>query len=74
VKENQNREDSDEESVAEKIIRVQDLWDDIARTPLDVDLTEAQRREAERRLLEHERNPKACSSWEDVKRRLESER
>jgi putative addiction module component (TIGR02574 family) len=61
-------------SMAEKILRVQDLWDEIARSPGEVPLTEAQRREAERRLIEHERNPKECATWEEVKRRLESER
>lgn len=70
--EDPKRPESDELSVAEKILRVQDLWDEIARTPEAVGLTEAQRQEAERRLLEHERNPEQGSSWEDVKRRLES--
>lgn len=59
-------------STAEKILRVQDLWDEIARTPGDVPLTDAQRAEAERRLLDHERNPRECSTWEEIKRRLES--
>lgn len=34
--------------------------------------TEAQRLEAERRLLEYEANPERCSTWEEVKRRLQS--
>lgn len=72
--EDPKRENVDDLSVAEKILRVQDLWDEIARTPRDVVLTEAQRAEAERRLLEQERNPAECASWEDVKRRLESGR
>ena len=66
--------DPDELSVSEKILRVQDLWDDIARSPRDVEITPAQREEAERRLLEHERNPQEYSSWEDIKRRLEGGR
>lgn len=61
-------------SNAEKILRVQDLWDEIARSSASVPLTDAQRLEAERRLLDHERNPKECSTWEEVKRRLESSR
>ena len=61
-------------STAEKILRVQDLWDEIARSPEDVPLTETQRREAERRLIRHDRNPRECSTWEEVKRRLESKR
>lgn len=63
--------DPDELSVPEKILRVQDLWDDIARSPRDVEITPAQREEAERRLLAHESNPRGYSSWEETKRRLE---
>ena len=62
--------DPDELSVPEKILRVQDLWDDIARSPRDVEITPVQREEAERRLLEHESNPREYSSWEEIKRRL----
>ena len=61
-------------SVPEKILRVQDLWDDIARSPRDVEITTAQRDEAERRLRVHEEHPRECSSWEDIKRRLEDGR
>lgn len=61
-------------SVPEKIQRVQDLWDEIARSPEDVELTPAQREEAERRLRRHESDPGEYSSWEEFKRRLESER
>ena len=66
--------DFDGLSVLEKILRVQDLWDDIARSPRDVEITPAQREEAERRVLEHERNPQECSSWEEIKNRLEGGR
>ena len=59
-------------SIPEKIHLVQDLWDEIARSPGNVELTPEQREEAERRLLEHERHRKANSSWEEIKRRLES--
>lgn len=40
----------------------------------DAPLTEAQRLEAERRLLAYENNPEKWSTWEEVKRRLESKR
>jgi putative addiction module component (TIGR02574 family) len=61
-------------SIPEKIIRVQDLWDEIARSPKDVELTPAQREEAERRLRRHETDPGSCIPWEEIKRRLEQER
>lgn len=70
----QEHRDPDDLSIPEKILRVQDLWDDIARSPRDVEITPAQREEAERRLLGHERNPRECSSWDEIKRRLEGER
>lgn len=62
-----DRSEEDELSIAEKILRVQDLWDDIARSPRGVDLTPAQREEAERRLLEHEKNPGKYRTWEEVR-------
>ena len=61
-------------SVPEKILRVQDLWDEIARSPQSVELTPARREEAERRLRQHEAAPGDCSSWDQIRRRLESER
>ena len=57
-------------SMPEKIVRVQDLWDQIADTPDDVELTEAQRQEIERRLRAHEENPGEYISWERLRQRL----
>ncbi len=48
-----------------------DLSDEIARSPQEVELTRAQREEAERRLRKHESDPAKYSSWEEIKRRLE---
>ena len=64
--------DFDELSVPEKILHVQDLWDQIAVTPADVELTEAQRVELERRLLEHEGTPGPYTSWEELRKRLQA--
>jgi putative addiction module component (TIGR02574 family) len=64
----------DDLSVSEKILRVQDLWDEIARSSGEVELTPAQLEEAEQRLREYEANPGECISWEDLKRQLEGER
>ena len=57
-------------SVPEKILRVQDLWDRIARTPEAVVVTEAQRRELGRRLAAHEKNPGHYTSWNELRNRL----
>jgi putative addiction module component (TIGR02574 family) len=61
------------DSVPEKILRVQDLWDDIARSSREVEITPAQREEAERRLGKHESDPGEYSSWDEIKYRLEGE-
>ena len=66
--------ESDNLSVPEKILRAQDLWDEIARSPREVELTPAQLEEAERRLRRHESNPGDYTSWEGLKRWLEGER
>lgn len=59
-----------EPNVPEKILRVQDLWDQIADTPDDFELTDAQSIELERRLLAHEKNPGPYISWDDLRREL----
>jgi putative addiction module component (TIGR02574 family) len=63
--------DFEELNVPEKILRVQDLWDRIAKAPSDVELTPAQRTELARRLRAHEENPGEYTSWEELRRRLE---
>jgi putative addiction module component (TIGR02574 family) len=60
----------DDLSVPEKILLVQDLWDDIARSSHEIELTTAQVEEAERRLREYQAHPGDTVSWEDLKRRL----
>ena len=51
-------------SVEERIALVEEIWDSIAEaTPL----TQAQRRELDRRLQDHEANPDDAVSWEVVK-------
>ena len=68
------REEPEDLSLSEKILRVQDLWDDIARSSAKVNPTAAQLAEVERRLREYEANPTECSSWETIRSRLENER
>ena len=51
-------------SVEERIELVEEIWDSIAEaTPL----TEAQRRELDRRLQDHRANPDDVVAWEVVK-------
>ena len=60
----------DELSIPEQILHVQDLWDRIPFDRPENEVTEAQRLELERRLLEHETNPSRTLSWDDVNQRL----
>ena len=69
----QDKNDSgfDELSTPEKILHVQDLWDRIALRPEQVEPTDAQRAEIERRLRVHDTDPGTYTSWDDLRRRLE---
>jgi len=62
--------DFDELSVAEKILRLQDLWDGIAADADDLDLTEAQRAELTRRLQAYRDGVAKSSPWAEVRQRI----
>lgn len=58
-------------SVAERLQLVEDIWDSIAvETPDAVPLTDAQRAELDRRLVEHGRDPDSAVPWDDVRSSL----
>ena len=59
-------------SVSERILLVEDLWDDIAAQPEKLPITDNQEAELDRRLANMEANPDAGSSWADVRTRIES--
>ena len=63
----------DQLSVAQRILLVEEIWDSIAAEEEKRPLTEAQRQDLQRRLAAYEANPKAGSSWEEVKARLRGE-
>jgi putative addiction module component (TIGR02574 family) len=54
-------------SPAERILRVQDLWDRIAAEPEQVPVTQAQRDELDRRLAAHDADPGTAVPWEAIK-------
>lgn len=56
--------------VSERVKLVQSIWDSIAEVPEAVELTEAQRRELDRRLKAYERDPEAGSPWSEVRARI----
>ena len=60
----------DQFSVAERILLVEEIWDSIADDGQEVELTDVQRQDLERRIANYEANPESGSSWEEVKARL----
>jgi putative addiction module component (TIGR02574 family) len=59
----------DQLSMAQRILLVEEIWDSIIAEE-EPPLTEAQKQDLQRRLAAYELNPKAGSSWEEVKARL----
>lgn len=57
-------------SVAERIQLVEDIWDSVAAFPDDVPLTDAQKKELDRRLQAYRQNPDEGISWEELKAQL----
>jgi len=59
-------------TAAEKLLLVEDIWDEIAKEAgiQHLPLPDSQRIELDRRYADFLTNPEEGSSWEDVKRRL----
>jgi len=57
-------------SVEERIQLVEAIWDSIADRPESLPVTEAQRRELDRRLSEHLQDPGAARPWPEVRESL----
>ena len=53
-------------SVEERLTLVQEIWDSISAEVEDAPLSEAQRREIDRRLAAHRTNPESAIPWERV--------
>ncbi|HEX6813172.1 MAG TPA: addiction module protein [Planctomycetota bacterium] len=62
--------DYEELSLAEKVLRLQDLWDQISATNDSLPLTGAQAAELERRLKAHRSGVGKSSPWSEVRERL----
>ncbi len=58
-------------SVSERILRLQDEWDEIANLPDPVELTPVQLEELERRLRDHQLNRRRYKTWEELRSELE---
>ena len=60
-------------SVEERLRLISVLWDSLVDSPEDVQLTDAQRRELDRRLDRYQRGLTRLHSWEDVRSRVEQD-
>jgi putative addiction module component (TIGR02574 family) len=60
----------DELSSAEKLLLLEELWDDLACQPAEVPVPDWQKDELERRYEEYVQNPSEGSSWSEVRERL----
>jgi putative addiction module component (TIGR02574 family) len=56
--------------VADRITLVEELWESIADDQSQIELTEAQKAELDRRLAAREKRGDASASWPEVKRRI----
>lgn len=59
-------------SVPERIQLVEDIWDTIAEAPEEVDLSEEQKAELDRRLDAYHQNPDEGTPWGLVRERIRS--
>jgi putative addiction module component (TIGR02574 family) len=57
-------------SIAERILVVEDIWDNIAQESESIILTDSQKEELDRRLTLYRSNPNMGSSWDEVKQRI----
>ena len=57
-------------SSSEKLLLLEELWDDLANHPSEVPVPDWQKRELERRYQEFLQNPSEGSPWPEVRERL----
>jgi putative addiction module component (TIGR02574 family) len=57
----------DQMTIDERIALVEAIWDNIAATPNEIPLTDAQQQELARRLAAHKADPSKVTPWEVIK-------
>jgi putative addiction module component (TIGR02574 family) len=57
-------------SFSEKLRLVEELWDDLARTPEALPIPDWQKKEMAQRKASHQSRPEAALSWEEAKERI----
>ncbi len=55
---------------AEKLLLVEDLWDDLASNPSDIPVHDWQKEELDRRRENLQRHPASGLSWNEVRKRV----
>ena len=61
-------------TIAERIILVEEIWDSIVLQEESLEITEAQRKELDRRIESHQDSQESDTSWEELKSELQSEK
>lgn len=59
-------------SESERILMVEAIWDSLSTKDQDFELTDELKQLLDERLEEHEKNPKAGYTWEEVKARIKN--
>lgn len=60
-------------SFSEKLQLVEELWDDLARTPEALPVPDWQKEELAKRKASHQSHPEAAVSWEEARERIRRE-
>lgn len=59
-------------SIADRLDPIEMIWSTLSDDADALEISEATRRELDRRLAEYRRNPDATEAWEDVRARLDA--
>lgn len=57
-------------SVPEKLLLVEEIWDDIIASEPDITLSISQKKELDSRIASYKKNPGKCLTWPNAKKRI----
>ena len=60
-------------SLQEKILLVEEIWNNISETAQSFELSDAKKNELDNRLASLEDNPKIGRPWDDIKREISNQ-
>jgi putative addiction module component (TIGR02574 family) len=61
-------------SIPEKLLLVEEIWDDIVTSDPIIILSESQKKELDSRIASYKKNPGKCSTWRDAKKRIKEKK